>query len=266
MLRFNDANVSFTSFYNTVNYYLDEMSPYKKVTLKEFRLMLKPWITPEILDKCKERDKLLKYNLTEKNPSKMIVMREKYHKLRNEITNEKRKSKKEFDTAQFEKNKSNSSKVWQDIRKLVNVKSSKSSSIKLMIDDKIISDPKQNANTFNAHFSTLGSKVQQKIPIERGSYKDYLYKKNKNGHYYINNAGHVFFLTPTDPKEVSDMINNLDEKKSPGPNGIPIFLLKKFIDFFSFWLAKLINLCFSTGVFPDLLKFAKLLFIKKNVN
>ena len=59
-------------------------------------------------------------------------------------------------------------------------------------------------------------------------------------------------------KEVSDMIDKLDEKKSPGPNGIPVLLLKKFKDFFSFWLAKLINLSFETGVFPDLLKIAKI--------
>ena len=183
--------------------------------------------------------------------------------MRNAITNEKRNSKKNFNTAQFEKNKNKSSQVWQNIRKLVNVKSSKSSNIKLMIDDKIVSDPKQNANTFNLHFSKLGSNVQKKIPIERGSYNDYLYKRNKNGEYYINNAGNVFYLSPTDPKEVSDMINNLDDKKSPGPNGIPVFLLKKFIDFFSFWLSKLINISFSTGIFPDLLKFAKVIPLHK---
>ena len=83
-------------------------------------------------------------------------------------------------------------------------------------------------------------------------------KKNKNNEYYINNAGHVFFLSPTESKEVSDMIANLDDKKSPGPNGIPILILKKFKEFFSIWLAKLINLSFETGVFPDLLKFAKI--------
>ena len=258
MLRFNDSNVAFSSFNNTVNFHLDEMSPFKKVTLKEFRLMLKPWITTDILNKCKERDKLLKEILKEDNSTKLVELREKYNKMRNEITNEKRTSKKEFHTAQFEKNKSKSSKVWQDIRKLVNVKSMKNSSIKLMKDDHIISDQTENANTFNNHFSKLGEKVQNKIPIERGSYRDYLYKKNKNKEYYINNAGHVFFLSPTDPKEVADLIDNLDDKKSPGPNGIPVILLKKFKEFFSFWLAKLINLCFETGVFPDLLKFAKI--------
>ena len=177
MLRFNDSNVAFSSFNNTINFHLDEMSPYKKVTLKEYRLMLKPWITTDILNKCKERDKLLKEILKEDDANKLAELREKYHKMRNEITNDKRTSKKDFYTTQFEKNKNKSSKVWQDIRKLVNVKSVKTSSIKLLKDDIIVSDQTQNANTFNNHFSKLGEKVQSKIPIERGSYRDYLYKK-----------------------------------------------------------------------------------------
>ena len=56
----NDANTSFNSFYDTLNFHLDEMAPYKKVSRKEFRLMLKPWITNDILRKCNERDGLLK--------------------------------------------------------------------------------------------------------------------------------------------------------------------------------------------------------------
>ena len=258
MLRFQDSNVSFSSFNNTLNYHLDEMAPFKKVTLKEYRLMRKPWINNDILNKCKDRDKLLKEILKEKESSKINDLREKYVKLRNEITSEKRQSKKDFHNSQFKENSSKSSKIWQSIRKLVNVKSTKSSNIKLMINDEIVSDPLTNANTFNSHFSKLGAKVQAKIPAERGSYKDYLFKKNKNNEYYINNAGHVFFLSPTESKEVSDMIANLDDKKSPGPNGIPILILKKFKEFFSIWLAKLINLSFETGVFPDLLKFAKI--------
>ena len=257
MFRYEDANVSFSSFNNTLNFYLDEMAPYKKMTQKELRLMRKPWISRDILNKCKERDKLLKEITKEDDPLKLQELRESFIQLRNEVTNEKRKSKKEFHTTQFEKNKNKSSKVWQDIKKLVNIKSVKKSNIKLMIDDKIVSDQTSNANTFNEHFSKLGAKVQQKIPIERGSYNDYLYKKNNNGEYYINNAGHVFFLSPTDPKEVEDVINNLNSRKSPGPNGVPVLLLKKFSGFFSLWLSKLVNLSFVTGIFPDLLKFAK---------
>ena len=48
-----------------------------------------------------------------------------------------------------------------------------------------------------------------------------------------------------------------ESSKSTGPNGVPLFLLKTFCDFFSYWLSKLVNLSFQTGVFPDLLKVAR---------
>ena len=47
------------SFYDKIIFHLDEMAPFKKVTLKEQRLMLKPWITHHILNKCNKRDTLL---------------------------------------------------------------------------------------------------------------------------------------------------------------------------------------------------------------
>ena len=70
-LQMNDANESFKSFYDTLNFHLDEMGPYKKVSRKEFRLMLKPWISNEILRNFKERDSLLKDMKTEIDPVKI---------------------------------------------------------------------------------------------------------------------------------------------------------------------------------------------------
>ena len=37
----------------------------------------------------------------------------------------------------------------------------------------------------------------------------------------MNNDGHIFYLSPNDPKKVPDMIKN-DEKGSLGPNGTRI--------------------------------------------
>ena len=42
-----------------------------------------------------------------------------------------------------------------------------------------------------------------------------------------------------------------------------MFILKTFKDFFSYWLSKLINLCFETGEFPELLKLAKVIPLHK---
>ena len=65
-LKKKDPNLSFNNFFNSVTYQLDEFAPYKKVTKNEYKLMLKPWITKEILQKCKNRDSILK-NISKEN-------------------------------------------------------------------------------------------------------------------------------------------------------------------------------------------------------
>ena len=261
-LLHSNANDSFAVFYNQIEYHLDEMAPYKKVTIKEHRLMQKPWITKTIIKRCNERDNILKLIREESNPNEIKFLREKYRVLRNKITAEKRSSKKNYFASQFERNKNKLSEIWKCIRSLVNLKPTKTPVLKLMEGGVLLSDPKDVSNIFNEHFSTLGSKVQQKIPSEKGSYMSFLQKK-KNNRLIINPDGHAFFLSPVVPCEISNIINNLDDKKSTGPNGVPVFLLKTFKDFFSNMLSKLVNLSFENGVFPDMLKLAKVIPLHK---
>ena len=52
-------------------------------------------------------------------------------------------------------------------------------------------------------------------------------------------------------------------KKSAGPKSVPVFLLKTFKLFFAVWLSRLVNLCFEVGIFPDILKIAKVIPLHK---
>ena len=172
-----------------------------------------------------------------------------YKRSRNEITSLKRENKKTYYISYFEKNKNKSSEIWKGIKSLVNIKSSKISNIKLLdVNNNLISDPRKITNMFNNHFSTIGSKIEQKIPIVPGSYKEYFNKKDINGNLLFNSP-HSFFLAPTAPSEVEKLIDALDIKKSTGPNSIPIFLLKIYKQFLSYWLSKLVNLCFEVHAF-----------------
>ena len=264
MIRIGDSSASFKSYLDTLRFHIDEMVPNKKVTLKQFRLMLRPWITKEILKKCDDRDALLNELKAEVDPIRKQILRTNYNSLRNQVTKEKRQSKKSYFAAQFDRNKHTTSAIWKSIRSLVNLKPGKKSSIKLIDDDQnIISDAKTIANIFNDHFSNLGAKVQQKIPTVDGNYNSYLNKRSSDGKLSINPNGSNMFLSPTIPDEISKIIGKLDPSKSTGPNGIPVFILKTFVDFFSHWLSKLINLCFETGEFPEMLKLAKVIPLHK---
>ena len=59
-LNQNNPHSAFKIFYDTLNFHLDEHAPYRKITKKELELLQKPWITQEILFKCKHRDIFLK--------------------------------------------------------------------------------------------------------------------------------------------------------------------------------------------------------------
>ena len=257
-LNAKDPNLSCPNFFNTVTYLLDEAAPFKKVTKNEYKLMLKPWISKEILQKCKERDSILKQIAKQTVPETIDTLRRDYKKLRNEVTTMKRVSKKAYYSSYFERNKQKSSDIWKGIRSLVNIKASKVSSLKLLTENNnLISDSRTISNTFINYFSSIGQSIDSKIPHVPGDFKDYFRKKDVNGKACINPSNSSFFLSPTVPIEIEKLIDSLDVKKSTGPNSIPVFFLKILKPFFAFWLSELINLSFEVGIFPDILKMAK---------
>ena len=134
-----------------------------------------------------------------------------------------------------------------------------------MLDENnnLVSDPKIISNVFNHYFSTIGPGIEQRIPNVPGNFRDYLNKKDINMKPLLNSSNSSFFLSPTVPSEIEKYIDGLDIKKSSGPNSIPVFILKVLKPFFSFWLSELINLSFEVGIFPDILKIAKITPIHK---
>ena len=62
------------------------------------------------------------------------------------------------------------------------------------------------------------------------------------------------FLSPTDPKEIQSLIQNLDESKASDIYDTSIKLLKMSNNCLSNVISDIINHSFTTGVFPDKLK------------
>ena len=66
-----------------------------------------------------------------------------------------------------------------------------------------------------------------------------------------------FFLSPTNKSETQNIIPSLDSNKSVGPSSITIKILKLLKNNISSQLADILNILFSTGIFPTILKVAK---------
>ena len=67
----------------------------------------------------------------------------------------------------------------------------------------------------------------------------------------------TFFISPTTPEEVYKLIQKLEFNKRSGPNIIPTKILKLAKDILSGPLSELINKLFLSGIFPNVVRIAK---------
>ena len=105
-------------------------------------------------------------------------------------------------------------------------------------------------------FCSVGQGIQSSIKF---SFRKFDY-------YLKNNALKSFFISPTDHIEVAEIIQTLKTDKSEGPNGIPTKVLHLLKNDISPLLSDLFNLSFSTGIFPSILKTAKVIPIHKKLS
>ena len=166
-----------------------------------------------------------------------------------------RKSKRNYYNNYFENFKNNSKKLWKGINELINKSKSKNAEkIQLKINNNVTTDNETIANHFNRYFTSIASNLVDKLGITTADYKNYL-------KYPISES---FFVTPVDSTEVQSMINTLDEAKSADSYDLPPKLIKLSSDSILTPLTHLVNASFSSGYYPKLLKYAKVIPIYKS--
>ena len=207
-------------------------------------------ITNGILKSLKKRSDLHSRYLRAKDPEGKLLIYHHFKIYRNMLVKLIRKSKQNHFAKYFSDNVKNLRQTWKGIGNVIKLKNN-TDSMPTCIFDKgsSVTDPFQIANTFNSYFSSVGETLQSKIHSSHISFRKYL--KNPNVH--------SFFVSPTDSTEVSNLISGLKNGKASGPNSIPTTVLKHLNSDISIILAKLFNLSFSTGVFPDILKTSSVL-------
>ena len=116
-----------------------------------------------------------------------------------------------------------------------------------------VTDPLHIANIFNDYFSSIAEKTKANIKFSNKSFQDFLHHTNEES----------LFITPADAYEVNLIISSLNSDKSTGPNSLPTKILELLKNEISTHLADIFNLSFSSGVFPSILKIAKVIPLHK---
>ena len=259
IFRGNNTNDCTSFFIQNYERLLDEMAPYKRLSNKEMGLKQRPWIDHEILDLMKDRDAFHKKYIKEKDSTRKNIIFHIFKTKRNAVVNKIRRNRGAYYSEFFENNKNNSKKTWEGIRDVINI-SKKTNTIPKNILYKNVSytSSEDMSNCFNDFFVNIGNSVEAKIPRVDTHFSEFLRNRNSFS----------LFLKPVDEDELKSIISKLSTSKSCGPNSIPTHILKNNLELLIPPLKYLINLSFTEGCFPQLLKLAEVcpIFKKKDKN
>ena len=153
-----------------------------------------------------------------------------------------RQTKTKYYKSQFEACKSNARKVWHNINSIIG-KSSK------------VSKFDANSNSLNKFFTRIGNFDKDKIHAE------HVTNDNPN---VINNVRESLFLSPTISNEIIILTHSLNKNAATGYDLIPMKAVLFTINEIATVLSDMCNLSFQSGIFPQLMKTARITSIFKS--
>ena len=200
------------------------------------------WLTPEILDLMKERDK---YKINGKMDEYRIV--------RNKITTMINKAKNEMYQNKLGEGQSDQKTIWKIFKQFGACSkrgSAENISVDIKVDEHVITNEQVIADHFNEFFINVAANLKQ--PLKPSNFE-----KLKN---YINSqvSDDVSFEIPLIMFSfVNSFLSSLDGTKSTGLDCIGPRLLKLAQNVLSPSLTFIINKSITSGIFPSIWRHAK---------
>ena len=209
----------------------------KKTKFLSNKRINKPWLSPRLINLTKRKSeyfKLLKMN---------IISKECNNRFKNYVTSEVRKARNSYLLNLF-RSETNPRQYWASVGKLMGVK--KASSLFDTFSDE--PDSIQNKiNEFNKYFANIATSLENNLPASTTSPIAYLNRRNSE----------TLDLIPVTEEECLKLIKNLKNTRC-NVDSIPVRIFKEISSLVVQPLISLINLSFSAGCFPDVLKIARL--------
>lgn len=230
---------------------IDKVAPLKEIRIKQ---RTEPWITAEILDKIRERDRLLVEYKRDKNNKEKY---DQFCKLRNKIQQGINKIKSDYISDKIQESGNNSKKLWQQLKNLgYSGKSKENSKTVLKIEDELCFDGKKIASYFNTFFTTVASTLVSKLP--------YAEKIFSTDSYHFRNfyrsrglTENNFRLVEVSEEYIFSVIMRLGVNKSTGLDCLPARFIIDGAPILKGPITHVINLSISTSEVPEGFKEAR---------
>ena len=248
-LNSGDINSLFHSFNSKLNLIYCKHFPLKTkfISQKRFR---KPWLTQrlkKLITSKSEYFKLYRLGIISKQTNDS-------HKKMVNIT--VKKSKREYYFNAFNQCRNDIKRNWDIIRGLMGNKSIKKHDIKkLVVEDKIFTSEKCIAEAFNHFFTNVAQNLANSLPVSNLEILDFM----------PSAPPQYFQLNPVTESECLNIISSLKNSKTD-IDSLPVKIFKIVSASLVQPICLLINNSFTTGIFPDYFKTARITQIFKSGN
>ena len=158
-MQTQDLKLSFKFFSRT----LGKHAPYKEIRKKDEIITLKPWITKDIKQSIKVKDRLYRDMIRTKNIQLRQIKEKYFKKYRNKIVDYIKISRKSHYEKFFEENKRNSKAIWQGIHDIIYFKKNNriNTPSPLLIEGNTIIDSQDISEHFDNFFISTGQDLKK---------------------------------------------------------------------------------------------------------
>ena len=247
ILLLDDPEMSCNRFLNIIDDLYCLSFPLKIKKVSEKRLQA-PWLNQSVKQKIKFKSQCLK------NYKAGIISNETYNPIRNSVNRLVKKAKNEYYERSFDSYKTQPRKAWKLMHDLMGKENVRSNIDSITVNNEEIVDSKDIAENFIEYFSNVGNQLDSILEYSE-----------LNPCQYVKQNNNCFYLFPVSKSEIENIVMNLKLTKS-SVHSLPVKLFKKLIPFLLEPLFTIINASFSTGIFPSILKRARLTPVFKSGN
>ena len=248
-----NTNEAFDKFQCIITECFNDNFPLVKLSRK--RQQDKKWITKSLKKSARFKNKLYKRWIKTKNSED----KENYLKYKRIFKSVSQQAESDYYSKLFDSRTNTIKQLWLNLNSICSLKSNKKKTdiSKLCFDNIEITDKTDICNALNTYFCGVGQdlvdKLQQANKNDSENFLNYLPISQVNS----------MVCESIDDEELIRIINGLNPSKSAGYDNIGPRLLKRILPQIVQPLLFIFNLSFSTGVFPDALKIAKVVPIFK---
>ena len=227
-LKNNDPNLATTELINVIVKTLDEHAPFIEIFPKDKKIYI-PWYNDELRQKIKRKKEML----VDSRTHGFKIYKKPLKSLTNLINALKQTLKKEYIQKKLEEAGEDPKKIWA----LINALTGRNA--KEIIEPENLTQ--ENVDKHNKFFATIGKKIQEQFDIDLETItKEWDFP--------------AFEFQKINSSTVSNLIDFIKKDVAIGYDGISAKIIKDTKNVLGPILAEIINLSYSTKIFPDCLK------------